>query len=110
MTFSIAGGGHHCELTLFVACFNEEVGIIPTLETVLAAVEEVGCSYEVLVIDDASTDNSVKLVRQFMAEHLTLPITLYVNDVNQGLGVNFSEAAFRGRGRYYRLICGDNVE
>ena len=34
----------------------------------------------------------------------------YVNPVNKGLGQNFIEASFLGRGEYYRLICGDNVE
>jgi glycosyltransferase involved in cell wall biosynthesis len=98
------------DLTLFVACYNEEKGIIPTLETVLAALKEVGCRYDIVIIDDASTDRSVKLIREFMDRNIELPITLYVNDVNQGLGANYAEAAFRGRGKYYRLICGDNVE
>jgi hypothetical protein len=30
--------------------------------------------------------------------------------VNAGLVYNFTEAAFLGRGRYYRIVCGDNVE
>jgi glycosyltransferase involved in cell wall biosynthesis len=99
-----------CDITLFVACFNEEQGIVPTLETVLAAAREVGCSYDIVVIDDASTDGSVELVRKFQDAHPEEPITLYVNEQNQGLGANFAEGAFRGRGKYYRLVCGDNVE
>ena len=31
---------HDCELSLFVACYNEEQGIIPTLDTVVAAATE----------------------------------------------------------------------
>jgi len=99
-----------CDITLFVACFNEETGIIPTLDTILAAVREVGCSYDIVVIDDASTDRSVEIVRAFQDAHPAEPITLYVNQTNQGLGANFAEGAFRGRGKYYRLVCGDNVE
>jgi glycosyltransferase involved in cell wall biosynthesis len=99
-----------CDLSLFVACYNEEEGIIPTLETVLAALAEAGCSYDIIVVDDASRDRSVERVKQFMAEHPAEPITLVVNEFNQGLGVNYVEAAFLGRGRYYRTICGDNVE
>lgn len=99
-----------CDITLFVACFNEEQGIIPTLETALAALKEVACSYDIVIIDDASTDRSVDLVRRFQDAHPDEPITLYVNETNQGLGANFAEGAFRGRGKYYRLVCGDNVE
>lgn len=99
-----------CELSLFVACFNEEEGIIPTLETVVAAVTEVGVSYDIVIIDDCSTDRSVEVVVEYLDAHPDLPITLYANKVNQGLGSNYAEGAFRCRGRYYRLICGDNVE
>jgi glycosyltransferase involved in cell wall biosynthesis len=99
-----------CDITIFVACYNEERGIIASLETVLAALKEVGCSYDIVIIDDASTDRSVELVRAFQDGHPHEPITLYVNGTNQGLGANFAEGAFRGRGTYYRLVCGDNVE
>lgn len=99
-----------CDITLFVACYNEEQGIVDTLKTALAALKEVGCTYDIVVIDDASTDRSVDLVRGFQDRHPDEPITLYVNETNQGLGANFAEGAFRGRGKYYRLVCGDNVE
>jgi glycosyltransferase involved in cell wall biosynthesis len=70
----------------------------------------VGISYDIVIIDDCSTDRSVELILEYLAAHPDLPITLYVNGINQGLGSNYAEAAFRARGRYYRLICGDNVE
>ena len=50
---------HDCDLSLFVACYNEEEGIIPTLDTVVAAAREVGITYDVVIIDDCSTDRSV---------------------------------------------------
>lgn len=101
---------HDCDLSLFVACYNEEEGIIPTLETVVAAVSEVGISYDIVIIDDCSTDRSIEVILRYLESHPNLPITLYVNEVNQGLGSNYAEGAFRCRGKYYRLICGDNVE
>ena len=101
---------HDCDLSLFVACYNEEEGIVPTLETVVAAATEAGISYDVVIIDDCSTDRSVEKILEYLATHRTLPITLYVNCINQGLGSNYVEGAFRCRGKYYRMICGDNVE
>jgi len=98
------------EITLFVACYNEADNIVGTLETVVAACREVGITFEIIIIDDASKDRSVEIIRAFMAAHPDLPIILHVNDHNCGLGENFAEAAFLGHGKYYRLICGDNVE
>ncbi len=99
-----------CELTLFVACFEEEQGIIPSIETVVAAAQETAIRYDIVVVDDCSKDNSVKLVQEYMAQHPEVPLMLVVNQVNQGFGLNFVEASFRGRGKYYRGICGDDTE
>jgi glycosyltransferase involved in cell wall biosynthesis len=98
------------DLTIFVACYNEEPNIVATLENLVAAVQEIGCSYEVLVIDDASADGSVAAVRAFQKAHPELPIVLRRNPVNRGLARNFVAAAFLGRGHYFKLVCGDNVE
>jgi len=97
-------------LTLFVACYNEQENITGTLDVVQAACVEVAITYEIIIIDDASSDASVDVIRRYMADHPDAPISLYVNEKNMGLGENFAEAAFLGRGKYYRLICGDNVE
>lgn len=98
------------DLTLFVACYNEEKNIVDTLETLLSALEEFQFSWEILVIDDASQDRSVEVVQDFLARRPGLPIRLLQNAVNLGLAQNYIEGAFLGRGTYYRLVCGDNVE
>ena len=98
------------DLTLFIACYNEEENIVGTLETVQAALKEHKYTWEIIIIDDASQDNSVAVIQDYVQQHPDLPIRLYVNPINKGLGQNFVEASFLGRGEYYRLICGDNVE
>jgi glycosyltransferase involved in cell wall biosynthesis len=102
--------GYDLDITLFVACYNEEDNIIATLETVAVAMSGLDLSWEVIVIDDASTDNSVTLLKQYMSSFPDNPVILVVREKNQGLAQNFIEAAFLGRGKYYRLINGDNVE
>ena len=97
-------------LSLFVACYNEQGNIVGTLETVVAAASKTVPSYEILVVDDGSKDKSVAEVREFMAKHPDLPIRLLINPRNEGVANNYAEAAFRGRGEWYRMICGDNVE
>ncbi len=97
-------------LSLFVACCNERANIVGTLCAVRDACTEVEISYEILVIDDASTDDSVEIIRAWMAEHPTVPIRLIRNAVNQGLAKNFITGAGLANGEWYRLICGDNVE
>jgi glycosyltransferase involved in cell wall biosynthesis len=104
---SDAGDVH---LTIFVACFNEEENIEATLDVLISALSEFSFTWEVIVIDDASTDQSVKRIQQYISSHPSLPILLHVNARNMGLANNYVDGAFLGRGKYYRLVCGDNVE
>ncbi|HYM73832.1 MAG TPA: glycosyltransferase [Stellaceae bacterium] len=98
------------DLTVFVSCYNEADYIVDTLDTVRRAAAEVGLDYEIIVIDDVSTDNSRELVADYIAAHPEDRILLRANRCNKGLAQNYLDAAFLGRGKYYRLICGDNAE
>jgi glycosyltransferase involved in cell wall biosynthesis len=98
------------DLTIFVSCYNEAPYIVGTLDTVRSAADEVGLNYEIIVIDDGSRDNSRELVAQYIAAHPEDRIVLRANRANKGLAQNYLDAAFIGKGRYYRLICGDNAE
>jgi dolichol-phosphate mannosyltransferase len=97
-------------ITLFVPCYNEAGNIEGTLDVIAAACAEAAITYEVIVIDDASTDGTPEIVHRYMISHPDMPIKLHVNEKNMGLGENFGEAAFMGSGEFYRLVCGDNVE
>lgn len=103
-------GASAIDLTLFVPCLNEEPRVIGTVETIRDAMRELGYSYEVLVVDDGSSDRTFEVAEEFRQSHPELPIRAYRNGRNLGLSRTFVDAAFRGRGRYYRLVCGDNVE
>lgn len=98
------------DITFFIACYNEADNIIASLEAVVASMACFDWSWEIILIDDASQDNSVQLVRQYLADHPDYSVFLLVREKNQGLAQNFIEAAFVGSGKYYRLINGDNVE
>jgi glycosyltransferase involved in cell wall biosynthesis len=98
------------DLTLFVSCYNEAAYIVETLDMIIALAERAGLSNEIIVIDDNSKDSSREIVTKYIAEHPTKNILLRVNKFNKGLAQNYMDAAFLGRGKYYRLICGDHAE
>ena len=82
------------KLTVAVSCYNEADFIGTTLDTVVRSVSEIGCTYEIIVVDDASRDNSVLKVQQYISSHPDTPIGLQANSINRGLGNIFVDAAF----------------
>jgi glycosyltransferase involved in cell wall biosynthesis len=98
------------DITLFIACYNEQENILGTLNEVVAAMAELHLTWEIIIVDDASTDKSVDLVKGYMTDNPSLPVILAVRGKNRGLAQNFVDAAFFGNGKYFRLINGDNVE
>jgi glycosyltransferase involved in cell wall biosynthesis len=99
------------DLTVFISCYNEEEYIVATIETVRQALTELGVlSYEIIVVDDCSKDASAKTVQDYIAANPSERVLLRMNKVNRGLAQNYLDVAFIGKGKYYRLICGDNAE
>jgi glycosyltransferase involved in cell wall biosynthesis len=98
------------DLTIVIPCLNEEQRVRDTLDTVAAAMRELPHSYEIVVIDDGSTDRTALIVEEYAQQHPELPIHLHKNPRNRGLTRSYVDGAFLGRGKYYRLVCGDNPE
>jgi glycosyltransferase involved in cell wall biosynthesis len=97
-------------LTIMIACKNEEANIVGTLNAVAASMQQLDISYEVLVIDDGSTDRTSEVAEQYRTTHPDLPIQIHQNQRNRGLSRTYVDGAFLGRGKYYRQVNGDNVE
>jgi glycosyltransferase involved in cell wall biosynthesis len=99
------------DLTVFVSCYNEQDYIVDTIETIRDALNEVGgIRYEIIVVDDLSRDGSSEIVKTYIAAHPDEHVILRTNKTNRGLAQNYFDVAFIGRGKYYRLVCGDNAE
>jgi len=97
-------------LSLFVACYNEQDNILGTLETLIKSLQSTAPSFDIIIVDDASKDESATRIQKFMSEHPDVPIRLLRNAHNEGVATNYAEAAFRAKGEWFRMICGDNVE
>lgn len=96
------------DITFFVPCYNEADNIEDSLEMIRSVMRERTDSYEILVVDDGSSDGTSSVVQAYQRAHPELPITLHRNEVNLGLGRNYFLWAKHAEGRYYMLINGDN--
>ena len=73
------------KLSIIIPLYNEENNIIEVLKNLLKTdYTETICSYEILVIDDASKDNSFNVVSEFIKDKDNIKI--YKQEKNQGKG------------------------
>src|SRR4051812_12874387 len=97
-------------LTLTVACYNEAESVAATLDALITALGKFQFPWEIIIIDDASSDETSAVAAAYLRRNDHLPLRLLRNPINEGLAQTFINGAFFGRGEYYRLVCGDNVE
>ena len=79
-------------------------------EAIGSVIAQRGVDFELIVIDDGSTDRTSQITQAYSAAHLDFPVRLHKNPRNRGLARCYVDGAFLGRGKYYRLVCGDHTE
>lgn len=93
-------------LSVVVPALNEE-GILPAaLTSLLAALDGQVQDYEVIVVDDGSTDRTGEVAEE--AARKNPRIRVVHNPVNRGLGHSFRQGVELATGEYVGLIPGDD--
>ncbi len=85
-------------LSVVIPAFNEEQKIGETLSKIELYLIEQDYSYEIIVIDDGSVDNTVELVKNFTAYNHSL--RLLRNEGNKGKGFSVKRGILEARGEY----------
>lgn len=92
-------------ISVVIPAFNEEKRIGETLADLTAYfTERMPIDYEIIVVDDGSTDQTGSVIKQYLDEHihlLTLP-------VNQGKGGALKEGFWRTRHEAVLFLDADN--
>jgi len=97
-------------VTFFVPCLNEEGNVGRAIDDIIGVMRERNRTFEVLVVDDASTDKSVAEIEERCRRYPKARIRLIRNPICRGLGANYFLGAEEAEGDYYMMICGDAAE
>ncbi|SFB83551.1 Glycosyl transferase family 2 [Brevinema andersonii] len=73
----------HCKLSIIIPCYNEEENLPDLVSKLMQMVEKAPYSIEVILVDNGSTDNTVEVMQELLAE---LPIRTVCVPQNKGYG------------------------
>lgn len=92
-------------VSIIAACYNHAAFLEETLDSI--AVQDYP-HIELIVTDDGSRDNSVELIREWMAQK-ELPVTLIANEQNLGICQTFNKGIAQSQGKYIQVVACDDV-
>lgn len=93
-------------VTFVVPAYNEAPNLEATVAGVRGAAESRGASFEVLVVDDGSTDSTGAIADRLAAADPR--VRVLHNSGNRGLGFSYSRGLAEGQGRHVMMVPGDN--
>jgi 4-amino-4-deoxy-L-arabinose transferase-like glycosyltransferase len=86
-----------CSLSLVLPAFNEEAGIAEAVREADDALRQLGIRYEIIVVDDGSSDQTAAVVAETMRD---LPCARLIrHDVNRGYGAALRSGFDAARGQ-----------
>ncbi len=93
-------------LSVVLPSFNEGEKIGAFLKDIQHCLERQDFKAEIIVVDDASTDSTYKVLNQFKESH---PIRILRNDTNSGKGHSIKQGALAARGKFILTMDADNA-
>jgi dolichyl-phosphate beta-glucosyltransferase len=94
-------------LSVLVPAYNKEPVIETTLARSIDFLSTRNYKWEIIVIDDASSDATVARTKHFMAEHPDMNIKLLVNERNQQKGGALRRGITEAAGRFALFLDAD---
>lgn len=93
-------------LSVIVPGYNEEKNIASAIESVVRAVSDIVDDYEIIVVDDGSTDSTAAVARTFADKDPRVRVVR--NETNRGYGFSYRRGLAAAVMNYVTSFCGDN--
>jgi dolichyl-phosphate beta-glucosyltransferase len=84
------------EVSIIIPAYNEEKRIVNTLNTITAFFASTPDSYEVITVNDGSTDDSLKILNDFASVHPQIRVISYSPNQGKGYAVKKGVEAAQG--------------
>lgn len=91
------------DVSIVIPCYNYKQYVSAAIESALAQVVDAGIKYEVIVVDDGSTDGSANVIGQY-ADRVSI-VTLHNSGVAEARNAGIRQA----RGKYVLCLDADDI-
>lgn len=98
-------GSSRPDLSVVIPCYNEEENAEAICTAVIAAIDPLGLDYDIIFIDNHSTDHTVDIIRSICAANPR--VRLIVNTRNFGQMRSPTYGIYQARGRAVIGMCAD---
>tara|TARA_B100000427_G_scaffold317580_1_gene313815 strand:- start:951 stop:1844 length:894 start_codon:yes stop_codon:yes gene_type:complete len=92
------------EISLIIPVFNEENSIDATISDLKSVLKNVDFSFEIIMVDDGSTDSSLELLKNYSSE-----ITLIKHEQNRGYGASLKSGVLKAKGKNIIITDADGT-
>lgn len=71
-------------VSIFFPCYNEQDNVARTVEQALAVLEELGTDFEVIIVDDGSTDDTGRIADEIAAQNSKIKVIHHRTNLGYG--------------------------
>ncbi|GAA4373017.1 glycosyltransferase [Hymenobacter koreensis] len=93
-------------VTIGVASYNNSAYIRETLDSIRL---QTYANIELIIVDDASKDNSVEVIKQWMKDFVECNARLIVHEINQGVCRVCNRLISEAKGEFISLVASDDT-
>jgi len=87
------------DVSVVIACYNEERILAASVEELLAVLRATRLSFELIFVDDASQDQTLRAIEACVARHPDVPMRVIRHAANTGRGRTVADGFRAARGR-----------
>lgn len=93
-------------ISIIIPAYNKANYIADTLDS---CKNQSFCDYEIIIIDDCSTDNTFQIINTFASENSTLSIRIFQNETNRGVSFSRNRGMQIATGNYILFLDADDI-
>ena len=94
-------------MTVLVPAFNEAANLVPTIERLIDALTITIEDFEIIIVNDGSTDNTREVAERLAKQHSM--VRVINNEQNMGLGYSYKRGYHEANKEFFVYIPGDNT-